>query len=74
MDWRSFSRRRYAFQIAVLFFLTVVSCSPLAIVPTWGVAVTDPEERDLLLKKLSYNLCDLVTSWRNREFLWGRKD
>jgi len=32
-----------AFQIAVLFFLTVVPYSLLTIVPTWGVAVTDPD-------------------------------
>jgi ABC-type lipoprotein export system ATPase subunit len=32
-----------AFQIAVLFFLTVVTYSLLTIVPTWGVAVTDPD-------------------------------
>jgi ABC-type lipoprotein release transport system permease subunit len=31
------------FQIAVLFFLTVVPYSLLAIVPTWAVAVTDPD-------------------------------
>lgn len=29
------------------------------------------KERDMLQKKLLYNLCDLVTWWRNREFLWG---
>jgi ABC-type lipoprotein release transport system permease subunit len=32
-----------AFQIAVLFFLTVVPYSLLTVVPTWGVAVTDPD-------------------------------
>ncbi len=31
------------FQIAVLFFLTVVPYSLLTIIPTWGAAVTDPD-------------------------------